>query len=123
MTTVQWGTWIDLNPETAHSLGVSDNDIVQVESPHGTLEVPVVVFPGIRPDVVAIPVGQGHQDYGRFAHPSSSSNPLVLVSPVTDPDSGSLAWGATRVRVTPTGRVQQLARAENLEGEGRGSLD
>jgi anaerobic selenocysteine-containing dehydrogenase len=123
MTTAQWGTWVELNPETARSLGVSNNDVVQVESPHGVLEMPVVVFPGIRPDVVAMPVGQGHQDYGRFARPSSSSNPLALVAPVTDPDSGALAWGATRVRLTPTGKKRKLARVESLEGEGRETLD
>jgi anaerobic selenocysteine-containing dehydrogenase len=123
MTTVQWGTWVELNPETARSLGVSNDDIVQVESPHGVLEIPVVVYPGIRPDVVAIPVGQGHIDYGRFAQPSSSSNPLALVAPVTDPNTGALAWGATRVRLTPTGRKRQLARLESLDGEGRESLD
>jgi anaerobic selenocysteine-containing dehydrogenase len=123
MTTAQWGTWVELNPETARSLGVSNNDVVQVESPHGVLEIPVVVFPGIRPDVVAMPVGQGHQDYGRFARPSSSSNPLALVAPVTDPDSGALAWGATRVRLTPTGKKRKLARVESLEGEGRETLD
>ncbi len=122
MTTVQWGMWVELNPKTASSLGVSDNDVVQVESPQGMLEASVVVYPGIRPDVVAIPVGQGHQDYGRFAQAVSGSNPLVLVSPVTDPDTGALAWGATRVRLKPTGKKQFLARLESLDGNGRESL-
>jgi anaerobic selenocysteine-containing dehydrogenase len=122
MTTVQWGMWVELNPKTASSLGVSDNDVVQVESPQGMLEASVVVYPGIRPDVVAIPVGQGHQDYGRFAQAVNGSNPLVLVSPVTDPDTGALAWGATRVRLKPTGKKQFLARLESLDGNGRESL-
>ena len=122
MTTVQWGMWVEINPKTASALGVSDNDIVQVESPHGMLEAPVVIYPGIRPDVVAIPVGQGHQDYGRFAQAVSGSNPLVLVAPVTDPSTGALAWGATRVRLKPTGRKQILARLESLDGNGRESL-
>ena len=122
MTTVQWGTWVEINPKTAASLGVSDNDVVQVESPYGTLEAPVVIYPGIRPDMVAIPVGQGHQDYGRYAQAVSGSNPLVLVAPVTDPNTGALAWGATRVRLKPTGRKQFLARLESLDGEGRESL-
>jgi molybdopterin-containing oxidoreductase family iron-sulfur binding subunit len=86
------------------------------------LEASVVVYPGIRPDVVAIPVGQGHQDYGRFAQAVSGSNPLVLVSAVTDPDTGALAWGATRVRLKPTGKKQFLARLESLDGNGRESL-
>jgi anaerobic selenocysteine-containing dehydrogenase len=121
MTTVRWGTWVELNPETAHSLGVSDNDVVRVISPNGELEAPVVVYPGIRPDVVGIPVGQGHLDYGRFGA-GRGSNPLALVSPITDPDSGALAWGATRVRVEPTGRKKELARLENLDGAGRETL-
>ncbi|HEX9090019.1 MAG TPA: molybdopterin dinucleotide binding domain-containing protein, partial [Anaerolineales bacterium] len=122
MTTVQWGMWVEINPKTASSLGVSDNDVVQVESPLGMLEASVVVYPGIRPDVVAIPVGQGHHDYGRFAQAVSGSNPLVVVSAVTDQDTGALAWGATRVRLKPTGKKQFLARLESLDGNGRESL-
>jgi anaerobic selenocysteine-containing dehydrogenase len=122
MTTVQWGMWVEVNPKTASTLGISDNDVVQVESPYGILEAPVVIYPGIRPDVVAIPVGQGHQDYGRFAQAGSGSNPLALVAPVTDQGTGALAWGATRVRLRPTGRKKTLARLESLDGKGRESL-
>lgn len=122
MTTVQWGMWVELNPDTARDLGVGDNDVVLVESPHGTLEAPVVVYPGIRPDVVAIPIGQGHHDYTRFAQAVNGSNPMALVAPITDPESGSLAWGATRVRIKLTGKKQILARLESLDGEGRESL-
>ncbi len=121
MTTASWGTWVELNPETANSLGVSDDDIVRVISPHGELEAPVVIYPGIRPDVVAIPVGQGHSQFGRFAQ-TRGSNPIALVSAITDPDSGTLAWGATRVQIVPTGRKKILARIESLAGEGRESI-
>src|SRR5512143_3856821 len=121
MTTARWWTWVELNPVTAQSLGVADNDVVRVISPYGQLEAPVVVYPGIRPDMVAVPVGQGHDDYGRFAE-RRGSNPLVLVAPVTDLDTGALAWGATRVRVEPTGRKQTLARLESLDGAGRETL-
>ena len=123
MTTVQWGMWVELNPETARLVGVEDNDVIRVESPYGVLDAPVVVYPGIRPDVVAIPIGQGHKDYGRFAQSTSGSNPLALVAPVMDPDTGALAWGATRVRLMKTGRKRPLARLESLDGKGRESLD
>lgn len=123
MTTVQWGMWVEVNPQTAETLGVGDNDIVLVESPYGTLEASVVIYPGIRPDVVAIPIGQGHQDYGRFAQAATGSNPLELIAPITDPDTNSLAWGATRVRLSPTGRKKKLARLESLDGAGRESID
>jgi anaerobic selenocysteine-containing dehydrogenase len=113
---------VELNPETADSLGVHDNDIVRVISPHGELEAPVVIYPGIRPDVVAIPVGQGHDHFGQFAQ-RRGSNPISLIAAITDPNSGSLAWGATRVRIEPTGQQKTLARLESLAGEGRESLD
>jgi len=122
MTTARWGTWVELNPEVARTLGVVNNDVIRVISPYNELEAPVVVYPGIRPDVVAIPVGQGHSDYGRFAQ-QRGSNPLALVAPVTDPTSGTLAWGATRVRLEPTGRRHELPRLESLDGEGRENLD
>jgi len=121
MTTARWGTWVEINPEVARSLGIGDDDIVRVISPHGELEAPVVVYPGIRPDVIAIPVGQGHTDYGRFAQGRGSS-PLDLVAPIATADGGALAWGATRVRLEATGRRQTLARLESLDGAGRESL-
>jgi len=122
MTTASWGTWVELNPETASSLGVSDDDIVRVISTQGELEAPVVIYPGIRPDVVAIPVGQGHDQFGRFAQ-GRGSNPISLIATITDPDTGSLAWGATRVRIELTGKQKKLARMESLAGEGRESLE
>ena len=122
MTTARWSTWVEVNPQMAARLGVSDDDIVRVVSPHGMLEAPVVVFPGLRPDVGAIPIGQGHTDYGRFAE-GRGANPVVILAPATDSETGSLAWGATRVRLEPTGRRRQLARLESLDGAGREHLD
>lgn len=121
MTTARWQTWVEINPETAYRLGVEDNDVVRVVSPYGDIEALVVVFPGIRPDVVAVPVGQGHTDYGRYAR-QRGGNPLRLLGPAVDPQSGAFAWGATRVRLEPLGRKQTLARLESLDGKGRETL-
>lgn len=121
MTTARWQTWLEINPQTARHLDLENNDVVKVISPHGELEAVVVIFPGIRPDVVAIPVGQGHDDYSRYAA-GRGSNPMDLLAPVTDEDTGALAWGATRVRLEPTGQVYELARVESLDGEGRESI-
>lgn len=118
MTTARWQTWAEINPQTARQLGVKNNDVVKISSPHGEIEAVVVVFPGIRPEVVGIPVGRGHSDYGRYAA-GRGQNPIDLIAPVTDPETGSLAWGATRVRVEPTGQKYMLARMESLDGEGR----
>jgi anaerobic selenocysteine-containing dehydrogenase len=117
MTTARWGTWVELNPETASRLGLTDNDLVLVSSPVGQLTAPVVVYPGIRPDVVAIPIGQGHQDYGRYAA-GRGSNVMELIAP----SAGRLEWGSTRVQLEPVGESVKLARLESLDGEGRESI-
>ena len=121
MTTASWNTWVELNPATAAQLGVTDNDIVRVVSSQATLEAPVVVYPGIRPDVVAVPTGQGHQDYGRFAT-GRGSNVMELIAPVLEREAAVLAWGGTRVRVEAVHRSTKLARLESLDGEGRETL-
>jgi anaerobic selenocysteine-containing dehydrogenase len=59
-----WGSWVEINPETAHKLEIHEGDVVAVTSPQGTIELPAFIYPGLRPDVIAIPVGQGHTQFG-----------------------------------------------------------
>ncbi len=121
MTTARWGTWIEVNPETARKLNLEDNQIVRISSLYGELEAPVVIYPGIRPDCVAIPIGQGHEEYGRFAS-GRGAHPLDLLSHVDATTSPEFLWVATRVRLEVTERRHQVARLESLEGEGRESI-
>ncbi len=121
MTTAAWNTWVEINPVTAHQYHLHNNDVIKIVSPQGEIEAIVVEYPGIRPDVIGIPVGQGHEDYGRYAT-KRGHNPIDLLAPLADSESGTLAWGATRVRIERTERTHTLARLENLHGEGRESL-
>ncbi len=77
MTSVMWGSWVEINPKTASSLGIADGDLVEVTTEHGSVRVPAVVYPAIRPDVIAMPYGQGHTGYGRYAT-ARGVNPAVL---------------------------------------------
>ena len=115
MTTVAWQTWIEINPHAAERLGVQDDDIVWVISPAGRVEAIVYTYPGIREDVVAMPVGQGHEHYGRYAQ-GRGSNPMKLVVPSADDETGALTWATTQVQIVPAGRRHSLARLENPEG-------
>jgi anaerobic selenocysteine-containing dehydrogenase len=102
MTTAMWSCWIEINPRTAERLGISLGDIVEVTSSQGTLRVPALLSPGIAPDVVAMPVGQGHETFTRYAS-GRGQNPIKLLAALTEPVTGALAWAATRVRIA---RVQ-----------------
>ena len=62
-----------------------------------------------------MPIGQGHEHYGRSAK-GQGSNPVKLLVPEVDDDTGALAWAATRVLIVPTGRRHPRARLESGEG-------
>jgi len=68
LTSVMWGSWVEINPKTAASLGVNDGDLVEVATEHGSVRAPAVLFPAIRPEVIAMPSSQGHTAYGRYAN-------------------------------------------------------
>lgn len=67
MTQVVWDAWAELHPTTAAALGVERGDVVSVENYFGELELPVFVSDHVHPGMVAVPMGQGHKAYGRFA--------------------------------------------------------
>ncbi|MDE0002061.1 MAG: molybdopterin-dependent oxidoreductase [Rhodospirillaceae bacterium] len=122
LTSVVYGSWLEINPATAQELGLRDGDLVEVESPEGAVSVPVLTFPAIMPNVVAMPVGQGHSDYGRYAS-GRGANPIEILASQMEPETGSLAWNATRVRLNPTGRRANLVRTSGLSRDlGRGII-
>jgi len=94
----KWDSWVELNPETAHELDIHDGDLVWVESTQGSIELRARLWPGTPPEVVSIPLGQGHTAGGRWAE-NRGANPNELIAPLTDPLSGELATQSMRVRV------------------------
>ena len=118
MTTGMWRTWIEINPETARLLGVREDDVVRVISPYGSVEAIVYIYPAIHPHVVAMPLGQGHSDYGRYAQ-GRGANPMALLGLRVVDGAKDLAWLSVRVRIEPTGRRYTLPRLENNAGVDR----
>lgn len=112
-TTVVWQSWLEINPRAADQMGIRTGDIVAVESPVGTVEVPAYVHPATPPDVVAIPAGQGHTAFTGYAR-ERGVNPLDIVAPLVDDATGALAWAATRVRLRKTDRQMRLPRFEGV---------
>jgi molybdopterin-containing oxidoreductase family iron-sulfur binding subunit len=62
ITKITWDNCASLSPAAAVSLGVSDGDIVRIES----IELPVVVQPGQQDRVVAVALGYGRKASERF---------------------------------------------------------
>ncbi len=110
MTSVVWGNWIEINPKTASRLGIREGDMAVVESPFGKIFAPVYLYEAIRPDTVAMPIGQGHIAYGRYAQ-DRGQNPLKLL-PFKGEPSGAFALNATRVKVAKADMPGNLVKME-----------
>ena len=122
-TTVMWNTWVEMNPETAHELGIENDDVVKIVSEAGALEAPVYVYPAIRPDTIAMPFGQGHTAYGRYATDVDKDgniiprgvNPADLFGQHFN-EAGDLAFAGMKVKIEKTGVKKPLSRLESLMG-------
>jgi len=93
-----WDSWLEMNPETAHELGLHDKDLVWIESPYGKAKTKLRYVKGVRPDVVNLPYNQGHTAIGRWAK-DRGVNGLDLLNPMSEPLSGLAAFTNTYVKV------------------------
>ena len=121
MSTAVWDSWVEINPKTAAALGIGQGDLVDVSSPAGSLRLPAVVYPGIRPDLVAIPLGQGQRGAGRYAK-ERGANPLSLLAARLDGGEPAPCWSATRVRVARISAQGGLVTTGHPQGSYRGDL-
>jgi anaerobic selenocysteine-containing dehydrogenase len=101
MTSVVWGSWLEINPKTAATMGIADGDLVEVTTVKGSVRVPAALYPGIRPDCIAMPSGQGHSSYGRHAR-GRGVDPTALLLSSED--------NIVRSRLTKVGGKAQLIR-------------
>jgi len=117
ITKLVWDSWAEMHPKTAEKLGVKNGSIINVESEHGNVQVQAVVTKSIHPDVLAIPMGQGHEEYGRYAK-GLGANPLKLLNPTKEEKTGELAMYATRVNASLTGQKEVVVRLGASDTQG-----
>ncbi len=112
LTSAMWSSWVEINPATAERLGIAQGDVVEIASAHGVLRSAAMMSPGIAPDLIAMPAGQGHQTFTRYAS-GRGENPVDLLAPLTEAATGAPAWAATRVKISrvgdPDGRLVLFA--------------
>ena len=115
-----WGTGVEMTPDTAEALGAEEGQLVTVESDHGQVDASVIVNPHLAEGVVAIAIGQGHTDFGRYATGRGVS-PMALLDPAPEAPSGGVRWVGTGVDVTPRELSRPIPRLQrNFDQEGRG---
>lgn len=111
ISTATWQTWVEINSKLASDMGISEGDEIEIQSPNGSIKVLAYPSPAVSPEVVCIPIGQGHSDLGQYAR-NRGANILSILAPETDRETGALAWAATRVTIRKTGRWNRLPKLE-----------
>jgi molybdopterin-containing oxidoreductase family iron-sulfur binding subunit len=114
VTKAAWASWAEVHPDTAKAIGASDGQLVTIESMHGKLDASLIINSQLRPGVVAIPIGQGHTQYGRYAT-GRGINPIALIDPAPETLSGSTRWLSARARLTPRDLRRPLVRGQGSE--------
>jgi anaerobic selenocysteine-containing dehydrogenase/Fe-S-cluster-containing dehydrogenase component len=133
---VCWSSWVEIHPETAVRLGVERGDILEVRTAAGAVRAPAYLYLGIRPDTVAMALGQGHRSpskqswfdweetdtqwgYGRYAR-NIGANALDALSTATDA-AGGLVLSAGSATIRRTGDHATLPSTEgSARQHGRG---
>lgn len=108
---ITWESWVEVNPRTADRLGLDNGSLAEIETEYGKVELPVWRHPGLREDVIALQLGQGHEGLGRYAK-DRGVNPIDLLGPLVEEDSGSLVWFQTKAELKSTGRWYKMATTE-----------
>jgi formate dehydrogenase major subunit len=85
---LRFGETVDVSPEDAASLGVSDGEVVRIASPRGAVTAPVRVDPALRPGLVFMTM-----------HFPDEVNTNLLTIDAVDPKSGTAEFKAAAVRI------------------------
>jgi menaquinone reductase, molybdopterin-binding-like subunit len=119
MSSAMWSSWVEINPQTAEKLGIAQADLIEIRSQHGAVRAPAMISPGVAPDAVAMPIGQGHEHYTRYAS-GRGANPIAILAPLTT-ENGALAWGATRVKISNVGKGKLILFGGSIREAPEGS--
>ncbi|MCZ6713671.1 MAG: 4Fe-4S dicluster domain-containing protein [Deltaproteobacteria bacterium] len=125
-----WESFAELHPDTAKAKGIRQGDIVRVSTEAGSIELPAFPHKAVRPGVVAIAIGRGHQPVDPEVPESPDwhkrrdrigANVLELLPGRLDASSGGLAWLSAKAKVESTGRKKLLAvTQQDFDQQGRG---
>ncbi len=106
MTTVVWDSWVEVSESKAKELGLKRYDVVDVKVGGKSFKASVILSPAVHPDVVAMPIGRGHKNFGKWAE--VGVNPLEFIDGEFQAESGEPVWLGKGVDLAKTGKSIRL---------------
>ncbi len=107
LSKISWTSWVEVNAAVAERLGLDPGSVAEVKTSHGSVELPVWPHPGMREDVIAIQLGEGHEAHGRYAK-DRGFNPIRLLAGQIEDPSGGFVYLQTHATLRPTGDWQHI---------------
>ncbi|NQZ94932.1 MAG: 4Fe-4S dicluster domain-containing protein [Myxococcales bacterium] len=118
VTSIMWQSWAEISRKTASSLGVVLGDIISLSTATGILEVPVYPRGGIRDDVIAVAIGQGHTVGFHASRDGAARGVNVIdILPTATDERGGRSWLSTRVRADKSGRFERMAQGQGSDNK------
>jgi molybdopterin-containing oxidoreductase family iron-sulfur binding subunit len=107
VTQAVWGSWVEMNPADAEKLGAKTGNRIRLRTQHGAVELPAYVYPGIQAGTLAVPLGQGHTAFGRYAT-GVGVNAAALLDPAADPATGGTRWSGAPAELALLAKEREL---------------
>ena len=106
---IAWHSWVEVHPDTAAKWGLATGDFLLLKSSFGAQKFPAWITRSVRADVLAVPTGQGHTAYGRYAK-DRSANAFELLGAQAN-DYGGRTF-TVRASATKTGDHRKIVSTE-----------
>ncbi|MGA9117136.1 MAG: molybdopterin dinucleotide binding domain-containing protein [Bacteroidota bacterium] len=104
---IVWDNYAAVSPSTARSLGVADDDLVEVKTSAGSVHVPVFLQPGLAEGYVCLSLGYGRWEAGPIGTGVGAHAGVLM-------DAACFTGGrfVKGVRLRPTGARQELVSTQ-----------
>jgi len=128
VTKISWNSWAEISFAKAKELDVVFGDVISIDTGIGSIDVSVYPRGGVRDDVVAIPIGQGHT-VGHYASMAGDGQTgvarganVATILPAALDEAGGQAYLSTKASVTKTGRFRRLALSQWTDNQRKRGL-
>jgi len=114
MSTLTWGSWVDISPATAQRLKIVEGEAVEVSNESGRVTAPARITNEVADNVVALAFGQGHTDLGETANGRGVNAFVLRTRPAADSLFGTIKLRKTGERMPLT----YLSATQEQHGRG-----
>ncbi len=116
VTSIAWESMAMVHPETLKKNGLRQGDVMEIQAGNSTLQAPAYSFTGVHQNLVVMPIGLGHEVYGRFAE-GNGSNPLKLINNGRTPNSDGMFYSVPLTGLKKAGRVRKLPKTDGSRSQ------